>query len=473
MQRRVISLILSTVVLGVAMVGHTVAQTFNTLVSFNGLNGATPNFGPLIQGTDGFLYGETKVGGANNRGTAYKVSTNGTLTTIYSFCALANCVDGTYPWGGLVLATDGNLYGTTASGGANGNGTIFKVTTAGILSTLHNFDGTDGSNAYGGLMQGADGLLYGTTELGGSPQLGTVFKITLSGTFTTIHSFNGTDGAGPYAGLIQANDGILYGTTYGGGANDDGTVFRITPAGVLTTLHNFTGIDGKNPTAALVEGRDGYFYGTTSAGGPGGNPCQCFGTVFQISTAGDFKTLATFSDNGDGTTPLASLIQATDGKLYGTAFGSPQAPAKKSIDGSIFVLSPKSPVSEIYDFGTSYYNGDPEAALLQGTDGNFYGTTLFGGAVPADGTVFKLSTGLGPFVRMLPVSGKVGATIRILGTDLAGTSRVSFNGTAAAFSVAAVTEIIATVPAGATTGTVEVTTPGGTLESNIAFFVRQ
>jgi len=455
-----------------AATGMLAAQTLVTLVNFTGINGASPNYGALIQATDGLLYGTTSHGGASGNGTICKLTTHGTLTTIYNFCAQANCTDGESPNAGLVQAANENFYGTTVLGGYADRGTIYQLTLGGTLTTLHSFSGSDGMFPYAGLIQGADGDLYGTTEGGGANGYGTVFKIAPGGVLTTLHSFDGADGGHTYAGLIQTNDGYLYGTTSEGGTNGVGTVFSIAPNGEFTTLHNFTGTDGANPTAALVQAKDGFLYGTTSSGGPGGNPCACYGTVFQMTPAGVLTVLTGF-DKAGGTTPYAALIQATDGNLYGTAFGIPAFPPATGIDGTIFKVAPNSPVTVVYNFGYSPYTGDPEAALLQATDGNFYGTTLYGGTDQVDGTVFSLSTGLGPFVKTLPTAGAVGATIRILGTDLTGASSVNFNGVGATFSVVQPSEIVAVVPAGATTGTVQVTTPGGTLLSNPTFFVRQ
>ena len=171
-----------------------------------------------------------------------------TLTTLYSFCSQGGCTDGDYPRAGLVQTTNGDLYGTTAAGGANRlGGTVFKITPGGTLTTLYSFcsqtNCTDGSNSFAGLVQAANGDLYGTTGDGGANGYGAVFKITPSGTLTTLYSFcsqtNCTDGAGPEAGLVQAANGDLYGTTYSGGNNYNGTVFKITPTGTLTTLYRF------------------------------------------------------------------------------------------------------------------------------------------------------------------------------------------------------------------------------------------
>jgi uncharacterized repeat protein (TIGR03803 family) len=215
-----------------------------------------------------------------------------TVTTLHSFIEQ---VDGELPYAGLVQGTDKNFYGTTEVGGANGAGTVFKITPSGILTTLHSFDGDDGSGPYAGLVQGADGSFYGTASSGGSNPCGcgTVFKITPSGTLTTLHSFGGTDGTSPYGGLVQGADGNFYGTTEQGGASSTcpvgggcGTVFMIAPSGTLTTLYSFDATpDGAEPWGALVQGTDGNFYGTTEQGG-----AYADGTVFRLASS-----LSTFS----------------------------------------------------------------------------------------------------------------------------------------------------------------------------------
>ena len=212
-----------------------------------------------------------------------------TLTTLYSFCSQPNCVDGAYPQAGLVQGTDGNFYGTTANDAGPNQGTVFKVTAGGTLTSLYNFCAQtgcpDGSQPSGGLVQATDGNLYGTTVLGGASDYGTVFKITPGGTLTSLYSFcaagfSCADGGYPHAGLVQATDGNFYGTTFQGGAYGGGTVFKITAAGTLTTLHSFGGFgtDGYAPFAGLVQATDGNFYGTTNLGGPRG-----YGTVFKIT----------------------------------------------------------------------------------------------------------------------------------------------------------------------------------------------
>jgi uncharacterized repeat protein (TIGR03803 family) len=258
----------------------------------NCTDGAYPLAG-LIQATDGNFYGTAYAGGVNGNGTAFKITPAGTLTTLYSFCSQANCGDGETPYAALVQGTDGNFYGTTYAGGSSSNcnggcGTVFKITSANTLSTLHGFAGTDGSAPYAALVQAIDGNFYGTTEGGGTNGYGTVFKITPGGTLTTLYSFcsqtNCGDGAYPLAGLIQATDGNFYGTTEVGGTNGYGTVFKITPGGTLTTLYSFCSQtncgDGASPLAGLIQATDGNFYGTTDYGGTMG-----YGAIFSLSGA--------------------------------------------------------------------------------------------------------------------------------------------------------------------------------------------
>jgi uncharacterized repeat protein (TIGR03803 family) len=291
-------------------------STLTTLHNFAGSDGRYPAAG-LIQGTDGYLYGTTSQGGASNYGTVFKISSNGsTFTTLHSFTAGS---DGAGPEAGLIQGTDGYLYGTTINGGPSGEGTIFKIGTGGgAYATLHSFAGSDGANPYTGLIQATDGHLYGTTAQGGAPPglYGTIFRIGINGgAFAVLHSFAaGSDGASPYAALIQGTDGYLYGTTANGGASGYGTIFKISTGGTHTTLHNLVSSDGTHPYANLIQRADGLFYGTTSSGGASG-----YGTIFKIDTNGSTLTPLHSLDNNDGANPLTGLIQGLDGNLYGTA----------------------------------------------------------------------------------------------------------------------------------------------------------
>jgi len=460
------------------------AQTLTTLFSFNGRNGGIPEAG-MVQATNGDFYGTTESGGAYREGVVFKITPSGTLTTLYSFCAQSGCPDGARPYAGLIQATDGDLFGTTYYGGAYGNGAVFKITLSGTLTTIYSFCAQsgcpDGSGAGAGLIQATNGDLYGTTYSGGAYGDGTVFKITPSGTLTTLYSFCAqsecTDGENPSAGLIQATNGDLYGTTLAGGAHGGGTVFEITPSGALTTLYGFcadsTCADGANPYAGLTQATNGEFYGTTTLGG-----AYSSGTVFEITASGALTTLYSFCAEGfpcvDGDFPYAGLVQGTDGNLYGTTDdGGPEAYL-----GTIFKITPGGTLTTLYSFCTptaSTCGYNPSAGLFQATNGDFYGTTTLGGGYGAEGfgTVYSFAVGLGPFVEPQTTSGKVGSSVKILGTDLMGATSVTFNGTPAEFIVSPSGSFItATVPSGATTGTVEVVTPTGTLSSNVPFRVR-
>ena len=414
------------------------------------------------------------------------------LTTLYTFSRLDG-PNGATPVAGLALGTDEKFYGTTAEGGPStacggGCGTVFKITREGALTTLHTFNSTDGSSPVAAVVEGTDGNFYGTTEYGGvnscvgyTSNCGTIFKIKSNGTFTLLHSFNGTDGSQPLGGLVEGTDGNFYGTTLSGGANALGTIFKINAKGNLTTLYSFCAqvgcTDGSAPFAGLIQGTDGNFYGTTSSGG--GSYCyygESGGTIFKITPGGRLTTLHSFCYS-EGFAPEAPLAQATDGKLYGTAKwggngGNGYCTAVFDPGcGTIFKV-PLSGVSTTAVHTFDWTDGDlPSAALVQATNGILYGTTTSGGT--GAGTIFSQSFGAQPFVITLPISRKMGQHVAILGTDLTGATSVTFNGTSATFTVVSSTEISTTVPTGATTGPVMVTTPSGTLKSNNNFRVTQ
>ncbi len=440
------------------------AQTFTSLVSFNGTNGAKPAYGPLLQGGNFTFFGTTSGGGANGDGTVFEITPQGVLTTQYSF-------DGTHgsnPWAGLYLNVDDTYYGTTVYGGTNGDGTLFQFRPLGsILNSLHSFEGTDGESPFAALVKTHTTNFYGTTSAGGAHGSGTVFETTATGTLTTIYSFcalpNCADGANPVAGMVLATSGTLYGTTTAGGAHGSGTVFDVTSSGKVNTLYSFCSqtncTDGADPVAELIQGTDGNFYGTTYDGGTNG-----YGTAFRITPTGTLTTLHSFGGT-DGQYPYGSLLQATDGNFYGT---TSQGGANGF--GTIFEInSAAGTLTTLHSFAG--IDGEyPYAGLFQGTDGNFYGTT-FAGGTSGDGTVFRLSTGLSPFVELVPTSDAVGVLVTILGSNLTGASSVTFNGTPTTFIIRSTTELKAMVPTGATSGPVEVITPGGTLISSVSFQV--
>jgi uncharacterized repeat protein (TIGR03803 family) len=474
------------------------AQTFTTLLDFNGVDGSEPYLVSLVQGRDGGFYGTTEGGGSRicwqvGCGEVFRVTSGGTLTALQ----FNNAPDSSVPFSGLVLAANGSFYGTTQYGGTGhcynvgfpkGCGTIFELTPPGLLRTLYSFctqsGCPDGESPYAALTLAADGNLYGTTRVGGMNGDGTVFRVTPSGVVTTIYSFcsqsNCTDGSRPYAGLVQGDDGNLYGTTSLGGDETCGvglgcgTVFKITRSGTLAVLHRFEGSDGSEPTGVITLGNDGNFYGTTYLGGDLTcmQPIGC-GTIFRITPAGTLITLDLLSTANGG--PTAPLVLGNDGNFYGTTAGVLNGIALNY--GTVFKVTPSGALTTLHTFVNSD-GSDPTGGLLQATSGVFYGTTLSGGNLGCNkgvgcGTIFTLNTGLGPFVAFVQRAGLIGQTAEILGQGFTGTTNVSFNGVSANFSVKSDTFLTATVPSGATTGPVAVTTPSGTLNSNVPFHVVQ
>jgi uncharacterized repeat protein (TIGR03803 family) len=448
------------------------AQTFKSLDSFDNTDAAFP-WATLVQGNDGNFYGTTQNGGntacSSGCGTIFRITPNGKLTT-FSF----DGTNGNGPIAGLVQAANGDFYGVSG-GGANGLGTVFKFTPNGGLTTLYSFSANTGYGPIGGLVLASDGNFYGTTSSGGPPTgqckpsgCGTIFKITPKGEYTTLHNFNGIpDGGSPLATMTQAPNGKFYGTASNlGNAGSYGTVFTMTPKGKFTVVHQFNNTDGAYPFGGLILGTDGNFYGQTDLGGA--SAYGAFGTVYKMTPSGKVTTLHSFEQT-DGDNPISNLVQGTDGNFYGTASYGGKYPNF----GTVFKITPSGKFTTLQNFDST--DGSyPYAGLIQATNGKFYGATFAGGTSTACsygcGTVFSLSVGLGPFVETLPNSGEVGAAIRILGTDLTGATSVSFNGTAAKFKVISKSEIETNVPSGATTGTVEVTTKN-TLKSNVVFRV--
>jgi uncharacterized repeat protein (TIGR03803 family) len=406
-----------------------------TLHTFTGSDGQYPQ-GTLVWGGDGFLYGTTPNGGpsgwlgGSGSGTVFRIDTSGDLTTLYSFSDIGR--DGQAPLG-LVRGADGKFYGATSSGGCCGYGTVFRIDASGSLTTLYSFDGSDGRYPGGGLVQGSDGAFYGTTYWGGGGSWPTVFRITISGAVSTLyrfvgneHPFNliaGTDGylygltyGNPnslYGGrlyridlsgvvttihdftpdvehsssVIQDSGGALYGTTSPDGGAGWGTVYRIDPSGSFTTLYSFTGNDGFAPYAGLVQGGDGFFYGTTAYGGPYGR-----GTVFGMSTAGSLTMLNGFAaDNCEGNTPSAPLVQGNDGNFYGTTYEGGCGGTYPQ--GTVFSIDTFGSLKTLHTFDADTEGGHPSAALIQGRDGNFYGTGYSDDdSGIGNGTVFGINT---------------------------------------------------------------------------------
>lgn len=362
-----------------------------------GLDGGHPN--GLARGVAGQLYGTTRFGGTNAAGTIFALDARGQPKSIFSF---SGTLDGDRPNGGLIERVDGSLLGTTYGGGSNAFGTIFAFNTNSGLSSLFSFDHTNGVLPTAGLVEGPDGSLYGTAYEGGVSHYGAVFRLDTNAAFAVLVPFNTANGALPHAGLALGTDGNLYGTTYKGGAYGSGTIFRISPGGLLTTLASFKGTNGAFPLAGLIQSADGALYGTATEGGAFG-----LGTVFRITPKGLLTTLFSFAGVANGGHPAASLIQGSDGNLYGStkdggAYGA----------GTVFRMTLDGALTTIAEFD-GFNGANPDAALVEASDGSFYGTTQYGG-LNNQGVIFRLSIpSSSPHITSQPVGtvAYVGGTV--------------------------------------------------------------
>lgn len=362
--------------------------TLNLLCSFAMTNGANPESG-LVLGKDGNFYGTTSAGGSNGTGTIFKVTTNGVLTTVASFDATRynsslgyTNGSGATPYATLILGSDGNFYGTATSGGNYAQGTVFEVTTNGVLIPLASFNGANGAGPIAGLTQYSDGSFYGTAFNGGSSGIyGTVFNLATNDVLSAIVSFTSypyEDGQ-PRAGLALGNDGNFYGLTDNGGNNSDGAAFRVTTNGSLTWIAEFDGTNGASPASSLTPA-GGSFLGTTLSGGSANA-----GTIFQLTTNGLLTLLASFT-NSNGAGPYGSLARGNDGNFYGTTSQGGAAGY-----GTVFRIATNGVLTSLASFTNYYTSGAyPHNGLTLGPDGNFYGTTYQGGAA-GYGSVFVLS----------------------------------------------------------------------------------
>jgi uncharacterized repeat protein (TIGR03803 family) len=394
----------------------TPSGTLTTLASFTGPNGSSP-VGELNTADDGNLYGVTYWGGDEGLGVIFKVDGAGTVSTVRSLSALDDV--GGHPHAGLVQASDGKLYGTTTSAAGNGLGAVFKMDTGGTASAVHALVVSDGLDPATHLMEPAAGHLLGTATSGGPGGYGTLFDCDTAGNLAVLHPFTGQpEGLDPVAAVVEGAGGVLFGTAQFGGVHTFGTVFRIDSPGNLTVLHAFDGAEGAWPRAPLAFGQDGRLWGTAAM-------CAsvCAGSVFATDVGGTFQLIHAL--DGDGSGLNAGLLSASDGSLYGLAQfggafrvttggsftflgGGPNGANGPLLEskglfygttaqggvytaGSIFSLDSGGAVTTLYEFqgpptNTGFY---PDAGLVKGTDGAFYGTTLYGGP-SQQGTVFRM-----------------------------------------------------------------------------------
>jgi uncharacterized repeat protein (TIGR03803 family) len=467
----------------------TPAGMLTVLHTFSGTDGLGPSAG-LTLGTDGNFYGTTS-GGGFQLGTIFKITAGGSLTTLYSF---TNGADGSAPTAPPIQGIDGKFYGTASNGnqGKGFYGSVYKVTSSGTFTVLHSLTFDDGAFPFAPLVQGTNGNFYGTTLQGSPNNEGTAYKITPSGEFGVLFNFDGTHGHQVAAPLVQGSDGNFYGTTVAGGTNDVGVVFKITPTGAITVLHSFTGSgDGADPYGGLVQATDGNFYGTTSMA-TGSSGC---GTIFRISSAGKFKTLYTFpSDGSKGCNPQDTLLQHTGGILFGDTFrggtGNNNHGVFYSLNAGLPAFASLLPysgkVGKTIEFLGQGFNSSTTVSFngTAATPTVISGTYLTA-AVPSGATtgLVTVTTSSGTLksnkkfrvtpqiTGFKPTSGPVGTLVTITGVSLAQTTQVTFSGVKASFKVVNDTKVTATVPSGAVTGKIAITTPGGTAVSSGVFTV--
>jgi uncharacterized repeat protein (TIGR03803 family) len=460
--------ILAIMFAGASIPAH--AQTPTTLHGFPAVStDACSPENNIVQGRDGNMYGVGLYCGTNNTGAVYKISPTGTESIIYSFPS-----NWSFCFSGLTLGRDGNFYGTCFST-PGGNGGIFKLTPAGVFTDLHDFTGADGdTEPVYAPIQAADGNYYGVT--GYYPySCGNVYQVTAAGVYKNLHTFSGSD-CGTASSLIQASDGNLYGTLYTCSLNATGLgcVYKISTAGVFTEIYGFSASSGYGPCTGVIQGKDGNLYGATNDAA-----ANNFGSIYKLTIAGvqtdlhDFvqTTDASCVDNAGRTN--VNLVQVTDGSFYGVngAYGP-------TGNGSIYKLT-QAKVFTAFLLPNPPVDGNfPLSTLIQNTNGLLYGTTPSGGPTSCSscqGVFFSVATGDPAFVNLEPTqrTAIVGSKIGMFGQGFSSASVVKF-GSVASSSVTRLgtTYLTATVPAGALTAPVTVTTGSKTLTSPQAFKVK-
>ena len=365
--------------MAVPLFAQAATYTETILFQFNPDTYGSYPYGGLIRDSAGNLYGTTFAGGTYGAGAVFEISSTGVYTTLYNF---TGGTDGDRPYASLIRDSAGNLYGTTQLGGDTQYGTVFKLEPSGVESVLHSFTSAEGNEPLSSLVRDRSGNIYGSTYFGGPSDNGGVFRLTPHGECTFLHYFIGsTDGARPYAGLILDASGNLYGTTYLGGTKDKGIVFEISSSGSETILHNFVGgTDGANPYSPLIRDEQGNLYGTTGRGGSAGN-----GTIFKLTPAGIETVLHSFSTQ-EGSFLTGGLLRDTAGNLYGTA-----QKGGAGTGGTVFEFTKAGTLLVLHSFDTREDGQYPWSGLVLDSQGNLYGTTSQGSDGGGDGVVFELT----------------------------------------------------------------------------------
>jgi uncharacterized repeat protein (TIGR03803 family) len=448
------------------------AQTPTLLHTFMQTTDACAPRGNIVQGRDGNLYGGGAACGGNGSGAIYKISPAGAESVFYNFPQQWLYCGGA----GLTLGNDGNFYGACEAGNpATGMGSIFRLTPAGVFTDLYDFTGANGDSLpIYPPIQASDGNFYGVT--GNEVQVcGNIYKLTPAGVYTNLHAFSGSDCHS--SNLFQASDGNLYGTLANCAVvQGAGCVYKISTAGVFKEIHDFAFTTGQEPCTGLIQGKDGKLYGATNQGAANGS-----GNIYKLTTAGVATDFHDFNNATDASCvnnvgPPVNLLQVADGSFYGVnpAYGP-------NGNGSIYKLT-SAGLFTAFLFPNPPVDGNlPSSTLIQNTNGLLYGTTPSAGGGSGgcphtcQGTFFSVATGDAAFVSLEPTqkTAFVGASVGLFGQGFSSASVVKFGGVAATTAtLSGTTYFTAVVPVGAHTGAVTVTTGSTTLTSPQTFKVR-
>ncbi|MEP7141573.1 MAG: choice-of-anchor tandem repeat GloVer-containing protein [Ferruginibacter sp.] len=345
--------------------------------------------GSLLRANDGKLYGFT-VGGNSGGGVLFSFDP---VSATYANLRKLDVIDGFFPTGSLLLASDGKLYGVTSQGGANNNGVIFSYDpSTSVYNKILDFDNTDARSPSGSLIQANDGKLYGVTSTGGISNRGVIFSFDLSSAiYTKVKDFVSSEGFYPFGGLIHSADGKLYGMTSQGGTSQVGVIFSFDPSSsAYIKRKDFDGTNGASPSGSLIQASDGKLYGMTKSGGS-----SDAGVIFSFDPSVSTYTKLEDFDNTNGAMPNASLLQASNGKLYGM---TPSGGVTNT--GVIFSLDPLTPVySKLKDFGINETGRNPSGSMVQASDGKLYGMTVKGGGRDS-GVIYSFDPSTSIFTKL-------------------------------------------------------------------------